>query len=119
MKLYWGERYNDLMKDRRQFSRAEVKWPVTIVSSEQQASGEIESISQVGASIYSQELPLPGQELSLVIQPPNHQSFCVFAKTVWGIIADSPEKPYRFVLGVQFEDISEDDIQFISEIVSK
>ena len=107
------------MKDRRQFARAEVKWPVAILSPEQKAPGEIESISQVGASIYSQQLPLPGRELSLEIQPPNRQSFCVFAKVIWGVDAGSPEKPYRFVFGVQFEDISEDDIQFISEIVSK
>ena len=107
------------MKDRRQFARAEVKWPVTILYSEQKASGEIESISQVGACIYSQEIPLPGQELSLVIQPPDRQSFCVVAKTIWGVDSGSPEKPYRFAIGVQFEDISEDDIQFISEIVSK
>jgi len=107
------------MKDRRQFPRAEVKWPVTIISSELKASGEIESISQVGASIYSQELPLPGQKLSLEIQPPDRQSFCVFAKTIWGVDAGSPENPHLFVIGVQFEDISEDDIQFISEIVSK
>ena len=112
-------RYNDPVKDRRQFARAKVKWPVTILSSEQKALGEIESISNSGARIYSQELPLPGQKVSLEIQPPNHQSFCVFAKTVWGIIADSPERPYPFIFGVQFEDISEDDIQFISEIVSK
>jgi hypothetical protein len=107
------------VKDRRQFARAKVKWPVTILSPEQKSPGEIESISHSGARIYSQELPLPGQKLSLEIQPSNHQSFCVIAKTVWGIIADSPKKPYRFVIGVQFEDISEDDIQFISEIVSK
>ena len=109
------------MKDKRQFARAKVKWPVTItiISSKEKASGEIESISHSGARIYSKQLPLPGHELSLEIQPPDRQSFCVFAKTVWGIIADSPEKPYRFALGVQFEDISEDDIQFISEIVSK
>ena len=107
------------MKDRRQFARAKVKWPVTILSPEQKSPGEIESISHSGARIYSQELPLPGQKLSLEIQPPNHQSFCVFAKTIWGVYAGSPEKPYRFALGVQFEDISEDDIQFISEIVSK
>jgi hypothetical protein len=106
------------MKDRRQFARAKVKWSVTILYSEQIAFGEIESISQVGACIYSQELPLPGQELSLEIKPPDRQSFCVFAKTIWGVDAGSPEKPYRFALGVQFEDISEDDIQFISGIVS-
>ena len=107
------------MNDRRQFARAEVKWPVTIVSSEQQASGEIENISQVGVSIYSQNLHPPGQELSLEIQPPNRQSFFVFAKAIWGVDADSPESPYRFVFGAQFEYILEDDIQFLGGIVSK
>ena len=119
LKSCWGESNNDLMNDRRQFARAEVKWPVTIVSSEQQASGEIENISQVGASIYSQNLHPPGQELSLEIQPPNRQSFFVFAKAIWGVDADSPESPYRFVFGAQFEYILEDDIQFLGGIVSK
>jgi hypothetical protein len=107
------------MKDRRQFARAEVKWPVTILSPEQQPPGEIKSISQVGASIYCQKLPPAGQELSLEIQPPNRQSFLVFAKPIWAVDADSSESPYRFVFGVQFEYISEDDLQFLGEIVSK
>jgi hypothetical protein len=107
------------MIDRRQFARAEVKWPVTILSPEQQPPGEIKSISQVGASIYCQKLPPAGQELSLEIQPPNRQSFLVFARPIWAIDADSSESPYRFVFGVQFEYISEDDLQFLGEIVSK
>ncbi len=107
------------MKDRRQFARAEVKWPVTILSPEQQPPGEIKSISQVGASIYCQKLPPAGQELSLEIQPPNRQSFLVFAKPIWAVDADSSERPYRFVFGVQFEYISEDDLQFLGNIVSQ
>ena len=107
------------MRERRQFARAEVKWPVTILSPEQHTFGEIKNISQVGASIYCKELPSAGPELSLEIQPPNRQSFIVFAKTIWVLDAESSENPHRFVFGVQFKYISEDDIQFLSEIVSK
>ena len=107
------------MKDRRQFARAEVEWPVTILSPEQHTLGEIKNISQVGASIYCQELPSAGPELSLEIKPPNRQSFLVFAKPIWAVDADSSESPYRFVFGVQFEYISEDDLQFLGDIVSK
>jgi len=107
------------MKERRQFVRAQVKWPVTILSPEQHTRGEIKNISQVGASIYCQELPSAGPELSLEIQPPNRQSFIVFAKTIWALDADSSENPHRFVFGVQFKYISEDDVQFLGEIVSK
>ena len=107
------------IKDRRQFARAEVKWPVIILSSEDQPPGEIKSISQVGASIYCQK-PLPaGQELGLEIQPPNRQSILVFAKPIWAIDADSSESPHCFVFGVRFEYISEDDIQFLGDIVAK
>ena len=106
------------MKDRRQFARAEVKWLVTILSPEQQSPGEIKSISQVGASIYCQKLPPAGQEIALEIQLPNRQSILVFAKPIWAIDADSSESPHRFVFGVQFEYISEDDIQFLGDIVS-
>ena len=106
------------MKERRQFTRAEVEWPVTILSPEQHILGQIKNISQVGASIYCQELPSAGPELSLEIQPPNRQSFIVFAKTIWAVDADSSESPHRFVFGVQFKYISEDDIQFLGEIVS-
>jgi hypothetical protein len=107
------------MKDRRQFPRADVKWPVTIISPEQQPPGEIKSISQVGASIYCQKLPPPRKELSLEIQPPNHPSFLIFAKPIRVVDVDSSESPYRFVFGVQFEYISEDDIQFLGDILSK
>ena len=106
------------MKERRQFTRAEVEWPVTILSPEQHILGQIKNISQVGASIYCQELPSAGPEISLEIQPPNRQSFIVFAKTIWAVDADSSESPHRFVFGVQFKYISEDDIQFLGEIVS-
>ena len=108
-----------LIKDRRQFARVEVKWPVIILSSEDQPPGEIKSISQVGASIYCQK-PLPaGEELGLEIQPPNRQSILVFAKPIWAIDADSSESPHCCVFGVRFEYISEEDIQFLGDIVDK
>jgi hypothetical protein len=107
------------IKDRRQFARAEVKWPVIILSSEEKLPGEIKSISQVGASIYCEKPPPAGQELGLEIQPPNRQSILVFAKPIWAIDADSSESPHCFVFGVRFEYISEDDIQFLGDIVAK
>ena len=90
-----------------------------ILSSEDQPPGEIKSISQVGASIYSQKPPPAGQELGLEIQPPNRTSILVFAKPIWAIDADSSESPHCFVCGIRFEYISEDDIQFLGDIVAK
>jgi len=107
------------MKDRRHFARAESKWPVTIISPDSQPLGEINSISQVGASIYCHELPSTVQELRLEIQPPNRRPIIVLAKPIWSNDADTTESSYRFVFGVQFKYISEDDLQFLGDIVSK
>jgi hypothetical protein len=71
------------------------------------------------ASIYCQK-PLPaGEELGLEIQPPNRQSILVFAKPIWAIDTDSSESTHCCVFGVRFEYISEDDIQFLGDIVDK
>ena len=104
-------------KERRQFARAEVKWPATIITSKPKTPGEIKNISQVGASMYCQELPPTGQEFRLEIQPPNRQSIIVSAKPIWAIENDSLEISDRFILGVMFEYISEDDIEFLGDVV--
>jgi hypothetical protein len=106
-------------QDRRQFARAEAKWPVTIISPDSQTLGKINSISQVGASIYCDKLPSTAQELRLEIQPPNRQPIIVLAKPIWSVDADTTESSYRFVFGVQFEYISEVDLQFLGDIVVK
>ena len=106
-------------RDRRQFLRAEVKWPATIILSSRRKPGEIKSISQAGASICCQELPPAGQEFRLEIQSPNRLPIIVSARPIWATENESPEISYRFVCGVQFEYISEADIQFIGDIIAK
>jgi len=59
-----------------------------------------------------------GQEFRLEIQPPNRQSIIVSARPIWAIETGSPEISYRFVFGVQFEYIAEEDIQFLGDIVA-
>jgi len=106
-------------QDRRQFARAEAKWPVIIISPDSQTLGEIKSISQVGASIYCDKLPSTAKELFLEIQPPNRQPIKVLALPIWSVDADTTESSYHFVFGVQFEYISEYDLQFLGDIVVK
>jgi hypothetical protein len=106
-------------RDRRQFLRAGVKWPAAIIPSSRPTPAEIKSISQTGASIYCQQLPPAGQEFRLEIQPPNRQSIIVTARPIWAIETGSPEISYRFVLGVQFEYISEEDIRFLGDFLAK
>lgn len=104
-------------KERRQFPRAEVKWPATVITSNPHPPSEMMNISQVGASICCRELPPMGQEFRLEIQPPNYQTITVSATAIWAIEIDSLEISRRFVLGVKFEYISEDDVQFLGHVI--
>ena len=106
-------------RERRQFLRTGVKWPATIIPSSRPTPAEIISISQAGASIYCQQLPPAGQEFRLEIQPPNRQSIIVTARPIWSIETASSETSYRFLFGVLFEFISEEDIQFLGDLVAE
>jgi hypothetical protein len=103
--------------EKRQFARVEVKWPATIITSDGQLVGETIDISQVGLSIYCKE-PLPiGQEFRLEIQPPNCQAITATAMAVWSMDTTFLERSRSFVMGAEFEYISENDIKFLGEII--
>jgi len=106
-------------KDRRRFVRAETTWPATIITSHGQFSGETKSISQVGVSIHCRELPPIGRECRLEIQPPDHQAITVSAKSIWAMETDLLEISSPFVVGFEFEYISEGDVHFLGEVIAE
>ena len=114
-----GEITNTVLeREKRAFLRADIRWPATVLTSEVKVVGETKDVSQVGVSISCQELPPLGQEFRLEIQPPNREPLVVTAKAVWVKEITSDESSCRFILGVEFEYISEDDIAFLGNVVS-
>ena len=108
-----------LERDRRRFERIEVKWPTTVITSDGEFTGETKSLSQVGASFYCRELPPIGQEFRLEIQPPSHQPILVSVKSVWAM-EQVPSKNYSlFIVGAEFEYISETDVHFIGKVIAQ
>lgn len=105
--------------DRRRFERIEVKWPTTVITSEGEFTGETKSLSQVGASFYCRELPPIGQEFRLEIQPPSRQPILVSVKSVWAMEQVPSENYSLFVVGAEFEYISETDVQFIGKVIAQ
>jgi hypothetical protein len=104
-------------REKRQFARVEVKWPATIITSDGPLVSETIDISQVGLSIYCKE-PLPsGREFRLEIQPPNRQPISATAMAVWSMDTTFLERSRSFVIGAEFEYITEDDIRFLGEII--
>ena len=106
-------------KDRRRFERIEVKWPTTVITSAGQFTGETKTLSQVGASFYCRELPPIGQEFRLEIQPPSHQPILVSVKSIWATEQVPLENSGLFIVGAEFEYISEADVQFIGKMIAQ
>jgi hypothetical protein len=105
-------------RERRRFERIEVTWPTIVITSDGQFVGETKSLSQVGASFYCRELPPIGQEFRLEIQPPSHQPILVSAKSIWAMEKVPWENSSLFIIGAEFEYISEADLQFIGKVIA-
>ncbi len=104
---------------RRKYSRAHVRWPVTLLTSQNKTEGETENVCPMGAFISCREVPIVEGSLRMVIKVPGHQPINVAGKVVWSralsISGDAPS----FGVGVQFTKISESDSHFLREVILK
>ena len=107
-------------KDRRQFDRVDIRWPVTIVTANSQLlAGEAENISQFGVYFRCQELLSLGQQYSLEIKPPTGQTLLALARVVWIADTGSEEVLHLFRVGAEFVYMSENDAHLLSSLIAE
>ena len=104
---------------RRQYSRTSVKWPVTLLTSQDKTEGETENVSPTGVFISCTVVPLSEGSLRLVIKVPGHQPINVAGKVVWSKVLNPNKGAPSFGVGVQFTKISENDSHFLREVILK
>ena len=104
---------------RRQNSRTSVKWPVTVLTSQDKTEGETENVSPTGAFISCTVVPLSDSSIRLVIKVPGHQPINVAGKVVWSKVINPDDGTPSFGVGIQFTKISENDSHFLREVMSK
>jgi len=104
---------------RRQYSRAEVKWPITLLTSQKKTEGKTENVSPAGALIYCLEVPLSQSSLRMVIRVPGHQPIKVAGKVVWSKVVSPEGEVPTYGVGVRFTQISENDSHFLREAILK
>jgi hypothetical protein len=104
-----------IAKQRREHSRVEVSWPMSIFSPKGPIDGEVLNISLTGALIRCLEIPNPDEALSVGIEILEH-SHVMFAtaETVRLDIQDYDSDYYSYLLGVHFIEISEKDLRFLA-----
>jgi Tfp pilus assembly protein PilZ len=104
---------------RRQFSRTVVKWPVTLLTSQDKTEGETENVSPTGAFIFCRKVPISEGSVRMVIRVPGHQPINAAGKVVWSTVLKRNEGPPSFGVGVQFTKISDNDSHFLREVILK
>jgi Tfp pilus assembly protein PilZ len=104
---------------RRQFSRTVVKWPVTLLTSQDKTEGETENVSPTGVFISCKNVPISEGSVRMVIRVPGHQPINVAGRVVWSTELKPNEGPPSFGVGVQFTKISDSDSHFLREVILK
>lgn len=104
---------------RRKFSRTLVRWPVTLLTSQDKTEGETENVSPTGAFISCKKVPVSEGSVRMVIKVPGHQPINVAGKVVWSTVLKPNEGPPSFGVGVKFTKISDNDSHFLREVILK
>jgi len=98
--------------ERRKYPRAEIRWPVTLKTTVAGVSrAQLENLSAGGAYIHCERTPNPGELIDLTIEPPDRPSLEISAEVVW------TGRIFPTGMGVRFLEISENDCQFLYNVV--
>ena len=98
-----------LEADRREHPRAEVSWPVNMITAQGLFEGEIKDISKGGALIQCTELPITDEPLELSIEIPDHLlSISAIVEKVRLNLDDSDKALPSYDMAVRFLGIDAD-----------
>ena len=106
-------------QEKRIAPRAQVRWPVTMLTSKSTVEGEIENISSKGAFVSCKDLPPLEDGFVMVIKAPDHKTINLNGKIVWSTVVESGEGDSQFGIGVQFTRMTADDSQFLHSMSAK
>ncbi len=107
-------------EEKRQFPRVEVTWPVTMLTAQGPIEGEVNNISLGGAFVHCQEQPESNETFRMIIKVPHSRQFLRASARVARSNIYNPEgadEPRG--IGVRFVEISDDDRQYIREVVAE
>lgn len=105
-------------KKAREYARAKVSWPLSILTAQGPLEGEVRDISLTGALIHCHELPDPDRPIPMAIEiPEQHHSIFATGEMIRLDIKGGETDHPSFLLGVRFAEISEDDLSFLSQKV--
>ena len=108
-----------IRQNRRQYTRADVNWPVFLLTPNSIVKGETKNISAGGAFIHFLTDPVQDDSFRLVIKPPSYMGLLVVtAEMAWSRDLGSFSDILSRGMGVQFTQISSSDLEFLNSVFS-
>ncbi len=101
---------------RREFSRARVRWPVTIISNNKTLHGRVQNISQGGVLVYLQENIEAHENIRIAVEIPDCSNvFTAEGEVIKATTLDNvADKKYACSAAIQFTNISPQDLKYFS-----
>jgi hypothetical protein len=104
---------------KRRYSRADVSWPVFLLTPKCIVKGETKNISPGGAFIHLLSDPIQDRSFRLLIQPPNYEGLLVVsAEVAWKSRHRESKRSLPSGMGVQFTQISSSALDFLHKVFS-
>ena len=104
---------------KRQYSRADVSWPVFLLTPKCIVRGETKNISLGGAFIHFLSDPIQDRSFRLLIQPPNYEGLLVVsAEVAWKSRHRESKRTLPSGMGVHFTQISSSARDFLHKVFS-
>ena len=108
-----------MREEKRQHPRAEIKWPIVLITTKGHIFGQTLDLSLGGALMRSWEKPDLVDGFALIFKPTNRRSFMtVSAERVWATTFRLDSKTTVHVLGVRFTEIFDEDLRFLDTVIS-
>jgi hypothetical protein len=103
--------------ERRLQPRVEIRWPVTVLTTQASIEGEIHNVSPSGAFISCEVVPPLEGNFFIIIKPPERQTISVAGKAVWSTTLETDESNSSLGVGVRFTNITPGDRKFLNQFV--
>jgi len=104
---------------KREYSRVDVSWPVTMLTSKKLIIGKIKNISVGGALISCQELPSPEESLELRIEISDLFYVSASVENVRINVNDGYSDSIAYELAVRFTEMTEDERRMLYNAIEQ
>ncbi len=105
--------------EKSRYPKAEVTWPVVILTAHGALVAETKNISANGAFLFCSAPLHPKEKLKLFIMAPNRNSLHVSAEVSWSNAPDTEVDIPQSGVGIRFTRISAADRRFLRDIIAE